>query len=450
MSTRITLLDTHAPISKVSTPTSAPSPAVAKAVDDSFNPHGASIDTSRIIRADYSNPIYTALASLAQERWREDEALRKHYHESGLAVVGNRGQRGWQYIEKSRRNVVGASPNGTDLELGNQEVGNTEELVQSLENEEEIRNIMNTGGRSGEAGYVNWRSGWADAGAAMGSLRRRVTTRAQQQGRKLWLRGRAEQLLFANTPSSTTKRRITGVQLDDGSKVRAELVILAAGAWTGSLVDLRGIVEATGQAVAYVPLSSIERQKLQDMPVLLNLATGMFAIPPSPTQSPDPHLKIARHAYGYRNPIAITDPSNNTSRTVSLPSPHFSPIPPEAERECRTFLAAVVPWLADRPFAGTRLCWYTDTPEGNFVVDYHPNIGSLFCATGGSGHAFKFLPVLGDKVVEALEGRLESGLRGCWTWPERNEGFSGTEDGSRGGQRGTLSAEEGGWGKSKL
>lgn len=34
-------------------------------------PDGASIDTSRIVRPDYSDPFYASLAALSQEKWRE-------------------------------------------------------------------------------------------------------------------------------------------------------------------------------------------------------------------------------------------------------------------------------------------------------------------------------------------------------------------------------------------
>jgi sarcosine oxidase/L-pipecolate oxidase len=34
------------------------------------------------------------------------------------------------------------------------------------------------------------------------------------------------------------------------------------------------------------------------------------------------------------------------------------------------------------------------------VVDYHPSYGkSLFVATGGCDHAFKFLPIIGEKIL---------------------------------------------------
>lgn len=440
------MLDSHAPISTATSHSEfSSSTAGDENVEDSFNPHGASVDTSRIIRADYSNPVYTSLASQAQECWRSDDTLSKHYHECGLAVVGNKGKRGWEYVEKSRKNVAGGPSKGSIRHFVEKEPENNDESVQVLEDAEAIRKVMYTGGDSGEAGYVNWRSGWADAGAAMTETRKKVTTVAHRQQRRLWKRGNAERLLFAESPTSSTghpRRRIKGVGLSDGSEIQAELVILALGAWSGALLDLRGRVEASGQVLAYVPLSSSEAQSLRKMPVLLNLGTGMFAIPPHPSSSTNPHLKIARHAYGYRNPTVITDSSTGlspgASRTVSLPSSHFSPIPPEAEHECRAFLASLVPWLADRAFKTSRLCWYADTPEGNFLVDYHPDIDGLFLSTGDSGHAFKFLPILGDEVVKAVEGRLEEGLRRCWRWSEETKGFQGTEDGSRGGTKGTI------------
>ena len=41
------------------------------------------------------------------------------------------------------------------------------------------------------------------------------------------------------------------------------------------------------------------------------------------------------------------------------------------------------------PFSMTRMCFYSDVPGANWVIDYHPKFPSLLVATGGSGHAFK-------------------------------------------------------------
>jgi sarcosine oxidase/L-pipecolate oxidase len=78
-----------------------------------------------------------------------------------------------------------------------------------------------------------------------------------------------------------------------------------------------------------------------------------------------------------------------------------------------------------------------DSPTGNFIVTYHPQKQGLFLATGGSGHAFKFLPVLGEHVVDILERKPDARLRNKWKWPETEVETVETGDGSRclGGQK---------------
>jgi len=50
------------------------------------------------------------------------------------------------------------------------------------------------------------------------------------------------------------------------------------------------------------------------------------------------------------------------------------------------------------------MCWYTDSVDNSFVIDYVPGYNqSLFVASGGSGHGFKFLPVLGKVCQIYLE-----------------------------------------------
>lgn len=275
------------------------------------------------------------------------------------------------------------------------------------------------------------------------------------RGRVGFRRGKARRLIFGDGDGGGEgKRRVVGAVLEDGEVVRADLTIVAAGAWSGALVDLRGRAEARGQVLAYVSVTEEERKRLKDMPVLLNLSTGMFAIPPVDNTSASPAhperrtanwaVKVARHAFGYANPTTVAPEGEDI--VTSLPAKKFSPIPAEGEEACRSFLQKTIPWLGDRPFDSTRICWYTDTPTGNFLIDYHPEYEGLFLATGGSGHGFKFLPVLGDKIVRAVEGRLEEELMGLWRWPgEMVLPFRGCEDGSRMGDRGMLLEEE--WAK---
>lgn len=64
-------------------------------------------------------------------------------------------------------------------------------------------------------------------------------------------------------------------------------------------------------------------------------------------------------------------------------------------------------------------------------------------ATGDSGHAFKVFPIIGEKIADAIEGRLDPELRDLWRWKiESPATFQGTNDGSRGGRRGMILEQE--------
>jgi len=339
-------------------------------------------------------------------------------------VAANKGDD--DYVWKSYENVTRlAKANGT------------KETVQKLGDKTEIREVLGTGGYSGEWGYINRSSGWADAEAAMKFARRKV----EKTGRVTFLTGTAKRLLFRG-------RKVIGVEVSNCSQreIHADLVVLATGAWTGALVDLRGRATATGQVLAYMPISASEQSRLGKMPVILNTSTGHFIIPPR-----NEFLKVARHGYGYTNPRLISHPHSNlplsgashgeTIETSTPPtdSSASGDIPAEASDACRAALRKIIPSLARRPFSKTRICWYTDTPSGDFIVTYHPDFEGLFLATGGSGHAFKFLPVIGEKVVDGVEGVLEGELRHLWRWrEERVEGEWSTDDGSRGGRKGMI------------
>ena len=86
-------------------------------------------------------------------------------------------------------------------------------------------------------------------------------------------------------------------------------------------------------------------------------------------------------------------------------------VDPREEREIptayydklKTFLKESLPGLQDAPIGGTRLCMYCDSWDGDFYIDHHPDRPGLVVASGGSGHGFKFAPVLGTLIADVLE-----------------------------------------------
>ncbi|OQE40850.1 hypothetical protein PENCOP_c005G00303 [Penicillium coprophilum] len=385
------------------------------------NPHGSSVDTSRIVRSDYANTAYSKLAAAAIHRWRSTDWGRDgRYTQNGLLLVyPEDSASAKEYARKSYANV-------RQIEGDN---------VTFLPTQADVLSVVPAYGSTLDVagGYVNWGSGWSDAAASV----RYAKTLLDAEGKVAFRTGDVEHVLY---DTNGAKPKATGVVLTDGSTLEADLVVLATGAWTSKLVDLRGRAVATGQAIAYMQISDEEQRELENLPTILNFATGIFIIPPRGNL-----LKIARHAYGYRNPVEVPVPGVGASGSmvVSLPEQGV-PVPLEGQDAFRVALRQLLPRFAEREFVDTRVCWYTDTPTGDFIVSYHPEHEGLFLATGGSGHGFKFFPVIGDKIVDALEGTLDSELSKMWTWPEAavsdEEDFDG--DGSRSGERRAILRDE--------
>ena len=78
---------------------------------------------------------------------------------------------------------------------------------------------------------------------------------------------------------------------------------------------------------------------------------------------------------------------------------------PDAEAFCRAFLQTTFPGLAGAPLILSRTCLYCDAWDGNFYIDHVPDRPGLVVATGGSGHGFKFAPVLGEVIADVVERR---------------------------------------------
>jgi len=175
---------------------------------------------------------------------------------------------------------------------------------------------------------------------------------------------------------------------------------------------------ATGQSVATVQLTAEEAEKYRKVPVFLDFGSGWYCFPPNK----DNVVKMAIHHAGYTNPKECTIPgipAISTPLTALDGGVPGKAIAVAMVKELRQMLKVVYPELSQKPFNYTRMCWYTDTPDSDWIFDFHPDHPKLLFATGGSGHGFKFLPTLGSFALGRIEGTLdpESAHRFGWTKP---------------------------------
>lgn len=340
-------------------------------------PTGASVDVSKMVRLDYGADVfYTQMAAEAMRGW--DEWNRRWdpppFHEDGLLVLSRGGMGRGTFEVDSHETLTG---------MGHE--------LQRVRPAELRRSFSAWNAERFPIGYLNPRGGWVDSAAVMRKLLREARRRgvAVEQGRS-----------FARPLEEGG--RVVGVRTTGGEDHRADHVVVAAGAWTPSLLpELRDVMTATGHPLFYFRVEDPDRWRGPRFPPwTADIArTGWYGFP----ALEDGTLKIGHHGPG-RN----VDPDQ------------LRIVEPSWTERCRAFLGGALPELADAPLIDTRLCLYCDTFDGDFWIDRHPNRIGLTVAAGGSGHAFKFAPLLGTIVADVVEGKTNRWAQ-RFRWRPRGE-----------------------------
>jgi glycine/D-amino acid oxidase-like deaminating enzyme len=190
-------------------------------------------------------------------------------------------------------------------------------------------------------------------------------------------------------------------------RIAADHVVMAVGAWTPYLLPFtKGFFRATGQPVFHLQPSDPELFAPERFPVFGAdiTTTGYYGFPINRNGV----LKIANHGPGREMS------PDSTERVVTA----------DDERKLREFLASTFPSLVDAPIVYTRVCMYCDTHDGHFWIARDPERKGLVVAAGDSGHGFKFAPVLGEIIADALEEK-DNPLLHKFRWrPEVRAGTS--------------------------
>ncbi|KAL1743252.1 FAD dependent oxidoreductase-domain-containing protein [Schizophyllum fasciatum] len=217
--------------------------------------------------------------------------------------------------------------------------------------------------------------------------------------------------------------KVIGVKTVDGQEHRADIVILACGGWTPSLLpEVCDRLETTAGSVVSIQLPpKDERLDLWDKfsperSVVWTKGFNDAKAAPRANVYGFPRTEDGIIKIGYRGIKARSKASSG-------------PI----------IIEEVFPDLAKHgKIVDTRLCWYCDSLDNNFLVDYVPKYGdSLAVVSGGSGHMFKFLPVLGKHVLDMLAHKDTEYTR-MWKWPMRDRESIPWVDKSNGLEQGEL------------
>lgn len=334
---------------------------------DSIPHHlAASTDISKIVRMEYgSDEEYFKMAEISIERWKawNDLLDEKIYHEVGvLMLCKNSIESEHQTFEKySYQNLQKNGYPTYRLDA----TAITKRFPAIKPNAYTDANFNPTGG------YV-------ESGFAIEKL----TSYARSLGVEIHERQTAEQLKIE-------KNRLYAIQTKEGKTFQCGHAIIAAGAHTPYLIpELLPYIKTTGHPLFWIkpnnPKNFISPQLSVFTADISN--SGWYGFPFNPKYGV---VKIGKHSAGL----------------PMHPDKDDRQIQNEELLELRHFLKIAFPELSDAPVVYSRRCVYTDTLDGHFWIDQHPEIKGLTVSTGGSGHGMKMGPVIGEMTADVAENK---------------------------------------------
>ena len=164
----------------------------------------------------------------------------------------------------------------------------------------------------------------------------------------------------------------------------ADALVVTAGAWARALLkDLDLPLEVRRKTLWWQRLDDIEPYKPERFPIFItdSSAGEIYGFPVFGT----PGLKIANHQGGDE-----ANPDTVDRRTK-----------PGENADCLELAGRVLPGVQSEVVKSV-VCLYTVTPDGDFIVDRHPDDRRIAIAAGFSGHGFKFAPAIGDFLADLV------------------------------------------------
>ncbi|KAI0378918.1 sarcosine oxidase [Hypomontagnella monticulosa] len=375
------------------------------------NPAAAAHDYNKIVRAEYDDRLYMALALEAKAAWAgADPVVAPFFHQVGAlwSITADRAER----LKRNYEELLGEGKAPLEV-LAFEEV---------RERFPALRSCKYGGGA--EMCILSPKAGWAEAASALEA----VIQAAVDAG----VRYEAEtayKLMWGDRDTCV------GAVTLEGHTFEADHTILCAGAYTPWLLaesaPLRPELHAGERILAAavlmclfkVPEGKTGLDRFKDHPVTVH-PFGDFPGECIPPGSPDgPDLAKCTHEFPYIRKVYHEASKQEIS------------VPPLSQTERMTWtrdlpdsLTANSAGVRDMFFGDSvqgmtpelyRLCWDAATPDEDWIISPHSAWKNLYIAGGGSFHAFKFLPIIGKYVVQMIHGELPEEHARRWAWDRK-------------------------------
>jgi glycine/D-amino acid oxidase-like deaminating enzyme len=181
------------------------------------------------------------------------------------------------------------------------------------------------------------------------------------------------------------------ITLASGEKITADSFVFALGPWLPKLFPdiLGGRIVATRQEIFFfAPPAGDRRFQVGAMPGWADFNGGdmYYGFPDLEGRG----VKFAHDAHGVE-----VDPDTQSRVYTEA-----------ALADVRGFIDKRFPLLRNAPLTESRVCQYENSSNGDFLIDFHPQMDNVLLVGGGSGHGFKHGPEVGRHAAGRLLGTI--------------------------------------------
>ena len=316
------------------------------------NPLGSSVDQHRLIRFPYGSELgYTRMVADAYWAWEElwSDIGKQLYIQTGTLVLAWAGQK-WPHDSAINLEKLGIS-------------------VQWLETQDLQRTFPLFKFDGVESAF------YLDSGGVL--LAEQIIAAMLQYLDNQGVQFHTQTLVREVDPENAQ------IVLENGNKVNADILIIAAGPWVKRLLpDFSHRVTPSRQVVVYVRSPTDKISQWVKTPMILDIdpKCGFYLVPPVAGTN----IKVSDHHFSLTG--------NPDCDRIAM------------KEEVDTIYQLCQQRLQDfdhYQLQNARTCFYTVAPQEHFIVESR---GKSWLMSGFSGHGFKFGALLGLAVAETIAG----------------------------------------------
>jgi len=214
-----------------------------------------------------------------------------------------------------------------------------------------------------------------------------MARRAVQSLVEQFVRDGGAYLRGAALPPARSSQSLDAVELTSGERIQADRFVFALGPWLAKFFPAllgRKIVPTRQEEFFFAPPAGDRRFLADAMPGWADFNGGdmHYGLPDLENRG----VKFAYDVHG-----AEVDPETQDRRPTEA-----------ALAEIVAYRDRRFPLLRDAPLTEARVCQYENSSNGDFLIDFHPQLQNALLVGGGSGHGFKHCPEVGRYAATRL------------------------------------------------